>query len=854
MNSLLFYIIASGVSLGLFITAYQLLLKNNTRFNLCRFYLISAILFSFIIPFITIDVGINFVEKKEVIGYQSNVVPVQNFEVQEPTAEPIQIEKNTWNIDYTRIVGMVFLTISLLLFARLIFRFGSIILIQTSGNRYENENGTNLIFTDRTDNAFSFLGSIFINPLKFTDEEKRLIIEHEREHIRHLHSIDLILIELLIVLQWFNPFAYIARRKLIEIHEFIADNGVIRKGADPYSYQNLLLSVVSSSCLPTVGNQLSALITKKRIVMIGKPLTQTGNWTKFLVLVPITLVLIIGISAFSPTKPKDENQDDKKSTLLEKAKKEGIKNSIQEIFYELNPNEYQEKQTIELIGGNDYTFNFIPKTKEEGIHAYINSNIKDVAQGGVLLFSGTGKILIHVKKTSKFTLRIGNRSSISQVDLLALICNNGKHNPENDSLSNNVSVTKPNNGSGITNSNTVELKIDSDSTTFYNLKKRAIGELKNIHIADYFINLEPKKFNIYTVTLKQGCEYIFNLYANNDVSFIAAISRGKLIDNQNKLFETKLSNSGRFNFTPTETGYYVLTLENILSNKTPALMVLTYNGESKNTAEWGKSEFPGIYEGLEKADITYYQEQIKKQPLGDDEVFMVVEQMPVFENGIEGEFPKWIASNLQYPKEATEKGIQGKVFVQFVIEKDGSVSNAKVMRGVAPAHDKEALRVVMSSPKWKPAMQNGKNVRVYWTTPVIFNVIEEKKTTQTTDLQISDEQTFKILEKRAEDEAKGTYLKDFKMQIAPGANQKYSIILKKGIAYSFYLFSSNKEDLLNTRIDRTLPDESTINEKTVDFSYSSNFTFIPEVTAAYHLSTKNLSSKSANSIIYLTLK
>ncbi len=971
MNSLLFYIIASGVSLGLFITAYQLLLKNNTRFNLCRFYLISAILFSFIIPFITIDIGISFVEKKEIIGYKSNLVPAQNFEVQELPAEPIQIEKNTLEIDYTRIAGIVFLSISLLLFVRFIFRFGSIILIQTSGNRYENEDGTNLIFTDKTDNAFSFLGSIFINPLKFTDEEKRLIIEHEREHIRHLHSIDLIIIELLIVMQWFNPFAYITRRKLIEIHEFIADNGVIRKGADPYSYQNLLLSVVSSSCLPTVGNQLSALITKKRIAMIGKPLNQTGRWINFLILVPITLTLIIGISAFSPAKPKRENQDEKKTELKEIAKKQGITDAIEELYFDLKSNEYQEQQTVELIGGNDYTFHFIPRTKEEGIHAYINSNIKDVAQGGVIIFSGSRKLMVHVKKNSKFTLRIGNRSSINKVDLLALICNNGKHNPANEitpsdnqtSLNfNSQDLNKKNevadtflvveqmptfgNGNeyefpkwisinmkypkeaiekGLQGNVFVEFLVSKDGSiknprirkgvdplldaealrlinscpkwnpgkqrgiavdvllvkpvpfsaiviekpiqttttdiqetedqAFKELKNRANEDVKGTQLADFYINVEPRKFNMYTITLKQNCEYNFKLYSNNnDDKFIATISRGNLQSGPNKLFEKRVSNNEDFNFITKVTGYYVLTLENISSKKTPALMVLTYKGEQKDILEWGKSDFPGIYEGLEKADKTYYQEKKDKQPVSDDEVFVVVEKMPVFGTGTEGEFNDWLKSNIQYPKEAAEKGIQGRVFVQFVIEKDGSVTNAKVIRGVDPLLDKEALRVVLSSPNWKPGMQNGKNVRVYWTNPVTFNSTIENKTSQINELQEVNKQTSKTLEKRAEDEAKGTYLKDFKIQLASGENERYSIILKKGVTYNFYLFSNSKEDKFNTSLDRSLPDKTTVNEKTIDFSYSSNFTFTPEFTAAYILSTKNLSSKNASSIIYLTLK
>lgn len=101
--------------------------------------------------------------------------------------------------------------------------------------------------------------------------------------------------------------------------------------------------------------------------------------------------------------------------------------------------------------------------------------------------------------------------------------------------------------------------------------------------------------------------------------------------------------------------------------------------------------------------------------------FVVVEQMPSFGPGGIDEFRNnYIAKNLKYPDVAAENGIQGRVYINFVVEPDGRVTNVKVVRGVDPALDKEAVRVVSSSPKWKPGMQRGKPVRVQFTIPIIF--------------------------------------------------------------------------------------------------------------------------------------
>ncbi len=103
----------------------------------------------------------------------------------------------------------------------------------------------------------------------------------------------------------------------------------------------------------------------------------------------------------------------------------------------------------------------------------------------------------------------------------------------------------------------------------------------------------------------------------------------------------------------------------------------------------------------------------------ESQVFFIVEDMPEFPGG-ELALRKFIANAIKYPVIAQENGIQGKVYVNFVVDKDGSITNAKIARGVDPSLDKEALRVVNSLPKWKPGMQRGKPVKVSYTVPISF--------------------------------------------------------------------------------------------------------------------------------------
>jgi protein TonB len=106
----------------------------------------------------------------------------------------------------------------------------------------------------------------------------------------------------------------------------------------------------------------------------------------------------------------------------------------------------------------------------------------------------------------------------------------------------------------------------------------------------------------------------------------------------------------------------------------------------------------------------------------EDEVFVIVEDMPKFRGGDINKFREWVQKRVHYPEIAAENGIQGRVFITFVVETNGAVSNVTVTRSVDPLLDEAAKEAVAASPKWEPGMQRGRPVRVRYSIPIIFQL------------------------------------------------------------------------------------------------------------------------------------
>lgn len=174
----------------------------------------------------------------------------------------------------------------------------------------------------------------------------------------------------------------------------------------------------------------------------------------------------------------------------------------------------------------------------------------------------------------------------------------------------------------------------------------------------------------------------------------------------------------------------------------------------------------------------------------DDKVYQAVEEMPVFPGGIEA-LMEYLGQNIRYPAEAHKKGTQGRVIVQFVVRKDGSIDNTKVLRSVDPLLDKEAVRVVNTMPKWTPGKQGGKAVNVQFTVPIAFSLTKDEPK-EINDPNLSDIVVVGYGTDKATTDDK-VYEKVDQMPQFPGGTEGLIKYLSQNIKYPI-IAQKNKEE------------------------------------------------------------
>lgn len=180
-----------------------------------------------------------------------------------------------------------------------------------------------------------------------------------------------------------------------------------------------------------------------------------------------------------------------------------------------------------------------------------------------------------------------------------------------------------------------------------------------------------------------------------------------------------------------DTGYNTIEIEDMVPitqeevpapQQAPVLPVLSEDIEIVDN-DIPVDEFVANFEDTdEPIQILPYYEEVKEEVVEDEIIpFILVEQKPTFEGKDANEFSRWVNTKLVYPEIAKENGSQGRVYLSFIVDKDGSVTDVKVLRSSSDATlDNEALRVVKSSPKWEPGRQRDRAVKVTYTFPVIF--------------------------------------------------------------------------------------------------------------------------------------
>jgi bla regulator protein BlaR1 len=268
-------ILCSGVLLGL----YYLFLAKEKTFTFNRFFLISALVFSLCIPFVNIETKQAEKEIPETGFIEGNEQPIET-----------QIVIPEENFDFTKALFITYCIVSMILILKIGY---SIIKIKTLKGRkikYQNRN----IFLLKQDLApFSFLNTIYLSETYFKDSKiENSVFLHEEIHVKQKHSLDILFVEILKAVFWINPFIYFYKKEMINNHEFIADERVIKQNKNIRKYQELILQeVLKQQNLPLI-HQFNFNNTKKRFIMMTRKNSKFAKVKNYLA-IPAFVVLAI---------------------------------------------------------------------------------------------------------------------------------------------------------------------------------------------------------------------------------------------------------------------------------------------------------------------------------------------------------------------------------------------------------------------------------------------------------------------------------------------------------------------------------------------------------------------------------
>ncbi len=372
---MIIYLVKSILLLGLLYGVYKLFLENEKIHRFNRFFLLFALVFGLTAPLISFDlspetsiVGVNMQQMERLVNAPAEavsrsveplIVPQQTQEAL-PKAEntPIVTEEPSWSISALDVLLWMYGAITLFLLIRFMTGLIEIRNKVKAGTHKETDHAT-LVLLDEPITPQSFLDYIFLEKKQFElGKIEPEILDHELTHVRQFHSFDVLLIEFMKVIFWFNPLMYLYKHAIQLNHEFMADEAVVRSGSAISEYQELLIRVSAGNTSLKTTSSINFSLTKKRLKMMGKSISKVKVCAIWLFLLPLSVALIIVFSAQTDNYPQ---------TI-----------SMQEIWDSMPKTTYQEPELH--YDGN--------RSKELGIPLNLGAQFNSSGE----LFTGTQKV------------------------------------------------------------------------------------------------------------------------------------------------------------------------------------------------------------------------------------------------------------------------------------------------------------------------------------------------------------------------------------------------------------------------------------------------------------------------------
>ena len=287
MGIFLIYILKSAVCLSLFYLFYRLLLSKETFHRFNRIALLGILFLSLLIPFIEVTTAHQTELSQTVLTVEQLLMMAEAMGPAEVSvAQPEEL-----SISWVQVL-LLFYLVGIIFFAcRNLYSLSRLLLLIKSGKRERLEGGVRLIVLEREVAPFSWMRYIVISR-KDLEEDGREILIHEMAHIQNRHSIDLLVADICIFFQWFNPGIWLLKQELQNIHEYEADETVINEGIDAKDYQLLLIKKAVGTRLYSMANSFNHSKLKKRITMMLKEKSNPWARLKYLYVLPLAAIAV----------------------------------------------------------------------------------------------------------------------------------------------------------------------------------------------------------------------------------------------------------------------------------------------------------------------------------------------------------------------------------------------------------------------------------------------------------------------------------------------------------------------------------------------------------------------------------
>lgn len=681
---MMLYVIKAAITLALLYSCFFLFLSKETfhRFNRCM--LVGIMLVSLVMPMFHFTTEHPTTLNEEV--YQ-----MQNY-IQHDTAPIIVTAQQPRGITWIQALTWIYMAGVVLMLILTLVQATSLIRFMSSGVRHTDSQGNTVILHNNDVPPFSIFRYIVMS-VKDYESCRQYILTHEQEHIRLGHTYDLLLLQGMKTLMWFNPFIWFLSRDLKAVHEYEADQAVINQGIDAKSYQQLLVMKVVGNRLQPFTNNLNHGSLKKRIVMMYQKPSNRWLMLKALCAIPVAALTINTFATPIETDPVEDMVKTLETTNVP---------TINEVKETLLP---PTEETAEAVIDDNAPFAIHPVKDQHGrIIGF--SHEGEPAAGD---FACTVEyVFINGRQATEAELRNYKNYSAFQ------IIKNANGTPQYNYKDKHGIICF----TSIEDEPLVLLdgKVVELPAEFPNKKKNLDDE----DVLAQLLHINKEDIASVTVLRNGAATAIYGEKAKNGVISI----------------ETKA-----FQAQPKDT----VVVKNKVSN------VLNIDELME--------KLPGA-EKHEDGSITINGKVVKKILLQGQEVYDDDDDDPVFEvteepaqyPGGQAALMQYLAQNIRYPKISAENGVQGRVLVQFVVEKDGSLSNfavvkksgdtitknaqsgitvnalgsateeSKVPQEAFDALNAEAVRVLREIPKWIPAKQRGQEVRMRYTLPITFRL------------------------------------------------------------------------------------------------------------------------------------